>query len=143
MRSLLKRILYPLIGLILLGVTCQVAAAIPTPLPAKQAFTLHTQIKDQYLYLHWHIAEHYYLYQDRIHVIQHNKTLTIHDWPPAQIKNYAVLGKKSVYTHDLRLKLKIHVQQNITIEYQGCSSFGFCYPPQSKTIQISSPPPFC
>ncbi len=105
------------------------------PLAVEQAFSLSItpQAQGNDLKLHWKIAPNHYLYQDKIEVYSLNANpiklpLIL---PKAKILPNALLGSKAVYEQTLTLLIKPPQDTTeLSIQYQGCSAEGFCYPPQ-------------
>lgn len=115
--------------------------------PAEQAFEFQTSFnaKNQ-LSLDWHIAPGYHLYRDHLHIKQA---------PDSQIKLGKIVlpeGKKVtdevMGTYQIlagEVKIPIPVQGSasgiltMTVEYQGCSDKGFCFPPVKKDVRINVP----
>ncbi|ODN68166.1 protein-disulfide reductase DsbD [Methylophaga muralis] len=97
----------------------------------------------------WRIMEGNYLYQDKIRFeITDNDAVQIGEFtlPAGETKNDAYFGLSEVYTSDIQLNLPLIRSQTdatsvtLTAHYQGCSeTFGICYPPTRKTINLSLP----
>ncbi len=111
------------------------------PLPVDQAFKFTPTIdpKSGELTLSWEIAPKHYLYQDKIHVYDLNankKDLPL-NLPKPKVVPDALLGDQSVYENTLSVKMTPPPKSNtISIQYQGCSAEGFCYPPQTAAYFI-------
>ncbi len=114
------------------------------PLPPDQAFHLQTTLSDEtHLTLQWKIAPGYYLYRDKIKI-----TLL----PDSQVKlGYVVLpqgvdkkdnirGAFQIYSGILTIAVPLEAvhkgKLDIGIGYQGCSSNGFCYAPESRSLNV-------
>lgn len=111
------------------------------PLPADKAFNLSVSVENQQqVNAKWEIAPGYYLYRKRF-----SFTLTpavpaeIH-FPKGEIKQDLNHGENIVYSGNLLvpvvLKKSVPVIQ-LTVQYQGCSEKGFCYPPAVKTMTLN------
>ena len=116
------------------------------PLPVDQAFAFNANITQQMLILDWQIAPNYQLYRERIKVgvMQPSSVqlATVH-LPPGIPQSDKILGHYQVYRDQLRLTIPLLNYQNsefrVLLNYQGCSTQGYCYPPQQRilTLQIS------
>lgn len=122
------------------------AATEQPPLPVAEAFQLSAKVVDlKTIQLDWDIAPGYYLYQDRIqYQPQPPDAFFINDpiLPPAIIKHDAYLGDYAVYENALRLTLPLTLSSagaiHFTVQYQGCSQSGFCYPPVTKAFTLNT-----
>ena len=108
------------------------------------AFRLHAAVQDaKTLTLRWEIADGYYLYQERFHVVPQDPAVTLGTigFPPAHRKFDANLGHEVAhYRHQVVITVPVaaapaHFKLKIT--YQGCSDQGLCYPPIDKIADVS------
>jgi thioredoxin:protein disulfide reductase len=115
-----------------------------------QAFRLEAQaVGPDRVKLEWQIADGYYLYRSRL------QTKT--DSPQAQLgplslprgkeKEDEYFGKQEVYHNELIATLPVSrgaanetLSVPLKVTYQGCADAGLCYPPTTKTINVSLPP---
>ena len=90
------------------------------------------------------VAPGYYLYKQRLHARAGSDQAAIVETalPPAQTKDDPNFGKSEIY-HDrfsvaygLKPSAIAPASLPFTIEYQGCSEQGLCYPPMRKTVQL-------
>jgi len=118
------------------------AQASNQPLLPEQAFTLsaHVNQPDQ-LILQWNIAPGYYLYQNQLHLSSNQIKITHFTLPPGITQHDAIHGTSQVYTGTLKIVVPLtptpQASLALTIEYQGCSSKGFCYSPIKKNLQFN------
>lgn len=120
--------------------------AAPQPLSPEQAFALTASARDaQTIVIDWKIAPHYYLYRDRIQVSPaqaHVDRLGQPIFPvTTTTKNFPGIGKLAVYFGHLQIAVPV-IQNNqnqmpIRVTYQGCSEYGYCYPPTTKIIALN------
>ncbi|MBT8146584.1 MAG: hypothetical protein KJN90_06985 [Gammaproteobacteria bacterium] len=119
----------------------------PRPLPMDQAFPYFVSIVDSdTLSITWQIAPDHYLYRHQFGFIlqtpgdaedQHlGYTL-----PQGIAKNDQFFGDVEVYYQGVTATLStagasLPAGTNLTIQYQGCAEWGFCYPPQSVTYSL-------
>ncbi len=105
-----------------------------------EAFVFSSEPDGEGVNLHWRIAEGYYLYKKEFHVNGQNVTLAEIDFPPAERYQDEFFGETEIYRHDLTLRqpLPAHAENAILeVTYQGCTK-GFCYPPETKTVELSA-----
>jgi thiol:disulfide interchange protein DsbD len=90
----------------------------------------------------FNIAPGYYLYKSKIKVsidpsLDYKIILA-----KGKIKEDEFFGKQEVFYNSAAVKLlsktPFHENYKVTLEYQGCSDKGLCYPPVSKIIQSSN-----
>ncbi len=96
----------------------------------------------------WRIAEHYYLYRERIAIEvvgpDVRATGALH-LPAGQPKEDAYLGRTEVYYDQAWAELPIQRsadgpgQLTLRVRYQGCADAGLCYPPITKTLELPFP----
>lgn len=136
--------MFKLLVTIFLLIPLSIFASDHKPLPAEQAFVFSSQLEtNKTVILQWQIAPGYYLYQDQLKVKAPASTVKIGkiNWPKAKSKTDKISGNYLVY--DGKLKVQVPVEKsakgllNLEVNYQGCSEFGYCYPPENKKIQIN------
>ena len=90
--------------------------------------------------LDWIIAPGYYLYRDRIKIIEDGGDIGAPVFPTGQIKADEYFGQQVVYHDELIVKAPLlhaaAVQPPLTLRvtYQGCAEAGLCYPPIMRTL---------
>jgi thiol:disulfide interchange protein DsbD len=115
------------------------------PLPVEQAFALSGFMdENKQLVLQWNIAPGYYLYRNEVMISpaasnQANiGTLTM---PEGVTKKDDFHGVFQSYSGLLVVHIPLVGKTNslldLNINYQGCSTAGFCYPPVKQKIQVS------
>lgn len=115
------------------------------PLPENQVFHFSFSPFDgNTLKLDWNIKSGYFLYQERIWIENpQNKHLRIGtiDFPDPQIKVSKQDQTLAIYRDKLTLAVPVLATSGweylLTVHYQGCSDEGFCYPPQTRDIQLT------
>lgn len=115
------------------------------PLPPDQAFQVQAQVKQSNMVtVTWKIAPGYYLYQDKFafELQDPNQHLAPIRMPPAKKHYQKMLGYYSAYENNVTIPLVFTGKganpiQKLTVKYQGCSTFGFCYPPFHKELEIN------
>jgi thiol:disulfide interchange protein DsbD len=95
--------------------------------------------------LDWVIADHYYLYQQRLKFAASTPGVTLGapQLPAGDTKEDEYFGKQVVYHRELRASLpytgKPAGNVDIAITYQGCAEAGLCYPPITKKFSLALP----
>lgn len=117
-----------------------------TFLPPDQAFRFDALADgSDRVRLNWEIAEGYYLYRARIKVATRagNVQLGTPQMPAGQVKNDEYFGRQEVYHHELIATVPVARTAGGTLEvplevtYQGCADAGLCYPPVTKTVNVT------
>lgn len=115
------------------------------PLPANKVFQLSAKVTGpNTLMLNWSIHDHYFLYKNRIQIQELNKD-EVHlgplSYPKADKKILADGSSVAIYRQTLQLPVAIlglaPGESLLSIQYQGCSDDGFCYPPTQQAIKLS------
>jgi thiol:disulfide interchange protein DsbD len=95
--------------------------------------------------LDWVIADHYYLYQQRLKFVASTPGVTLGtpQLPAGDTKEDEYFGKQIVYHRELRALLpytgKPAGNVDVAITYQGCAEAGLCYPPITKKFSLALP----
>ncbi len=121
------------------------AFAMGEPLPIDKAFHLSASLhEDHVVILRFDIAPHHYLYQTKLKFeIQQPKEASLGSplMPKAEMKADPFFGKQAVYEGKVNISLPILNWEEgiltLVVNYQGCSSQGYCYPPTQRVIQVS------
>lgn len=116
------------------------------PLPASQAFQFNLKKSDtDSLIADWKIAPGYYLYRHRFSfkiLAPKNAILGSITLPAGIEKNDGILGEHYVYEGQLHISLPVINPEisnlKLLVSYQGCASYGFCYPPMTKEIVLAA-----
>jgi thiol:disulfide interchange protein DsbD len=96
----------------------------------------------------WDIADGYYMYRDKFAfrlINAEGARLGAAQLPPGEPKTDEAFGKTEVYHNNVSIPIPLLRESNeaakITLEatYQGCAEAGFCYPPLTKTVDLSLP----
>lgn len=113
------------------------------PLPTDKAFQLNAAIAaDHTVQLLWNIAPGYHLYRERVNVALQKPTDASlgHILKPAGIaKIDKTFGTYEVYTDNTTLAVPVLNAEKpiqLNVQYQGCATDGFCYPPELKHFNV-------
>ncbi len=129
---------------------------IPCLIPAAQDLSSSDQIFQvegraagpHHLEVIFRIADGNYLYRDKLKFEIQPPEIQPGDFqlPAGQPKEDPVFGRIEIYRQSLQVRIPISrpVQETreitLTVQYQGCSDRGFCFPPKRKKINLSLPP---
>ena len=111
-----------------------------TFVPVDEAFPLNYYQQGQRVFIDWQVKDDYYLYQDRILISGDNitiGTIEMEDGTPYQDEFF---GKVNIYTEPLFIQVPLESYQpdgKLIVQYQGCAKAGFCYPPETRIIDIA------
>ncbi len=113
------------------------------PLPAAKAFDLSGHVSAAHaLVLTWKIAPGYYLYRDKVSVVplaDNQVSLGALTLPAGLPHHDALHGDFQAYENNLEITLPLASKQGrlaVKINYQGCSTAGFCYTPIKRTLMV-------
>ncbi len=110
--------------------------------PVDQAFAFSHFQQGKFIYLDWQVKPDYYLYRHTISVTGTNVELGDIVIPKGQEHKDEFFGEVNIFTSPLSIAVPIDNIQpgaQLTVQYQGCAKAGFCYPPETKIINIESP----
>lgn len=108
--------------------------------PVDQAFPFNYYQQDGKVLLDWQVKEGYYLYQHSLSFSGQNLAIgnvELEDGKPHQDEFF---GEVSVYTQPLFVQVPLQSYQDgsqLIVKYQGCAEAGFCYPPETRVIDIT------
>ncbi|OTG85566.1 thiol:disulfide interchange protein [Acinetobacter sp. ANC 4558] len=107
-------------------------------LPPNQAFQFNAISTSQdRAELTWKIADGYYLYADQFKVSENEAALKL-KLPIAQDKDDPTFGMTKVYYQQVKFSIPVQPNQQLKIQWQGCSEDGLCYPVQRTSIQTDA-----
>ncbi|WP_210444713.1 protein-disulfide reductase DsbD, partial [Vibrio crassostreae] len=107
--------------------------------PVDQAFPFNYYQQDGKVLLDWQVKEGYYLYQHSLSFTGQNLAIgnvELEDGKPHQDEFF---GEVSIYTQPLFVQVPLQSYQDgsqLIVKYQGCADAGFCYPPETRIIDI-------
>lgn len=114
-------------------------------LDPEQAFIISVDaIAEDSVYVHWEIAEGYYLYKDKFSFSFPNEKIEITDLKLSEgkRKHDPIFGDVWVNYAAVEAWLTLQVPQagwssaELLVQYQGCKEDTLCYPPISKTLPV-------
>ncbi|MGL5653827.1 MAG: protein-disulfide reductase DsbD, partial [Vibrio sp.] len=105
-----------------------------------EAFPLNTFQQGSTLFIDWQIKAGYYLYQDRITIHGENIQLGEYSLTEGEPYHDEFFGDVQIYSTPLSVPLRLADFQSggkVIIQYQGFAKAGFCYPPETRVIEIA------
>ncbi|USD32342.1 MULTISPECIES: protein-disulfide reductase DsbD [Vibrio] len=111
-----------------------------TFVPVDQAFPFNAYQQGDKVFLDWQVKQDYYLYQHRLSVSGENITvgeLKMEDGQPYQDEFF---GEVNIYTTPLFVEVPLADYQDgarLIVQYQGCAKAGFCYPPETRVVDLT------
>lgn len=127
------------ISLVVIFVCISYARA-ANPLPPDQAFHVTAEVRgDHQIVTQWETAPDYFLYADKLKFTLTPDTPFDAAMPASVSKQDAVRGTVQVYSGKFTIPLQLHSKAEavmLVVHYQGCSSLGFCYPPEKKSFEL-------
>jgi thioredoxin:protein disulfide reductase len=118
-------------------------------LPADQVFQVEGKAAGpHHLEVLFRIADGTYLYRHRLKFEIQPPEIQPGDFqlPAGRPKEDPVFGRIEIYRQSLQVRIPISRPPletrdiTLTVQYQGCSDGGFCYPPQRKKINLTLTP---
>lgn len=112
-----------------------------TFVPVDQAFPFNSYQQGDRVFLDWQVKDDYYLYQHRISVSGENVTLGDIEMRDGEPHKDEFFGEVNIYTTPLFVEVPLANYQNgarLIVQYQGCAKAGFCYPPETRVIDLTS-----
>ncbi|EHZ7344273.1 TPA: protein-disulfide reductase DsbD [Vibrio vulnificus] len=109
--------------------------------PVDQAFPFNYFQQDHRITLDWQVKEGYYLYQQRLSFSAENVVLGDIQMQNGQPYRDEFFGDVNIYTNPLFVNIPMQDWQpgaKLIVQYQGCAKAGFCYPPETRVIDITS-----
>lgn len=109
--------------------------------PVDQAFPFHAEQQGKQIFLDWQVKQGYYLYQDRISISAENAQLGEIEMLDGQPYHDEFFGDVKIYTEPLFVDvplLSAAANAKLIIQYQGCAKAGFCYPPETRIIDLQA-----
>jgi thioredoxin:protein disulfide reductase len=118
------------------------------PFASDQAFQVTaTAAGPDSVRIDWNIADGCYLYRNRIKVSSANAVpLGALALPEGEPHSDEYFGAQQIYHHSLRATLPVPrtttgpaLDLAVAVTYQGCAEVGLCYPPTTRTLNVTLP----
>ena len=104
------------------------------------AFRFNALQQGNRVLLDWQVKDGYYLYQHRISVSGENVALGTIKMRDGQPYTDEFFGEVNIYTTPLFVEVPLSDYQQgarLIVQYQGCAKAGFCYPPETRVVDIT------
>ena len=88
----------------------------------------------------WRIAPGYYLYRQKVHISLLPEIKVDVLYPQGEFKYDAARGRFEAYSGNINVPVLLQTkdqQLQMSVDYQGCSEGGFCYPPMHKNFLLN------
>lgn len=121
--------------------TLALAVAQEDLLPPEKAFPARLEQNGNDLRVIFEIADGYYLYRDRTHIVS-DPAGQIGEpvFPTADVKNDPFFGKQNVYHKQIAITVPLTTASadglKLKVTAQGCADVGVCYPPLTQTLTV-------
>lgn len=112
-----------------------------TFVPVDQAFPFNAYQQGDKVFLDWQVKQDYYLYQHRLSVSGENVTVGELKMEDGQPYKDEFFGEVNIYTTPLFVEVPLADYQDgarLIVQYQGCAKAGFCYPPETRVVDLTS-----
>lgn len=109
--------------------------------PVDEAFPLNYFQQGNRVLIDWQVKPEYYLYQHRIAVSGENVTVNEVSMRDGEPYKDEFFGEVNIYTTPLFVEVSLSDYQEgarLIVQYQGCAKAGFCYPPETRVIDVTS-----
>lgn len=108
--------------------------------PADQAFAFDFQQNQNHVNLSWRVKDGYYLYRKQINITPSKAEIANIQLPPGTWHEDEFYGKSEIYRKRLNIPVTVDKAApgaTLTVTYQGCADAGFCYPPETRLINLN------
>ncbi|WP_281630323.1 protein-disulfide reductase DsbD [Vibrio sp. St2] len=112
-----------------------------TFVPVDQAFQFNAYQQGDKVFLDWQVKQDYYLYQHRLSVSGENVAVGELKMEDGQPYKDEFFGEVNIYTTPLFVEVPLADYQDgarLIVQYQGCAKAGFCYPPETRVVDLTS-----
>ncbi|KOO12266.1 thiol:disulfide interchange protein, partial [Vibrio xuii] len=109
--------------------------------PVDEAFPFNHFQQGNRVFIDWQVKPDYYLYQHRISISGEKVSVGEIVMLDGEPYNDEFFGDVNIYTTPLFVEVPLSDYQEgarLIVQYQGCAKAGFCYPPETGTIDLTS-----
>lgn len=107
------------------------------PLPVDEAFPFSANATAAGIELHWQVTDGYYLYRDAISATGNGEAIAM-DIPRGDITDDPTFGETETLRGAPSVLLPALDTSAINVSYQGCLEGSICYPPVTRTLDLTS-----
>jgi len=107
--------------------------------PVDEAFPFNYYQQGDKVFLDWQVKQDYYLYQERIAISAEKANIGAPDMRDGKPYTDEFFGDVHIYTQPLFVEVPLESYQDgarLIVQYQGCAKAGFCYPPETRLIEL-------
>ena len=104
-------------------------------LPVDDAFRFGGYPEDDGAVVFWQVMPGYYLYRDKISFSLGGEAVAV-ELPRGKMRLDEVFGEVEVIEGLVEVRLPVRAE-SLVVNYQGCAEQGYCYPPQSRSLNFS------
>ena len=110
-------------------------------MPVDQAFSFECKQQGHDHKLNWQIRDGYYLYRSKIELEPKDAQFAAFLMPKGRDHHDEFFGDSEVYENALNLTIPLRqagAGASVRVTYQGCAAAGFCYPPETREVPLST-----
>ncbi|WP_070969848.1 protein-disulfide reductase DsbD [Vibrio sonorensis] len=110
-----------------------------TFVPVGEAFPFNYYQDSNAINIDWQVKSEYYLYQERISISGENVTVSGVEMRDGEPYTDQFFGDVHIYTSPLFAKVTLENFKDgatLIVQYQGCAKAGFCYPPETRIVEL-------
>ncbi|WP_287025766.1 protein-disulfide reductase DsbD [Vibrio sp.] len=107
--------------------------------PVDQAFPFNFMQQGNTITLDWQIKPGYYLYRERFSFQTNNAEIGETKIPEGTFHSDEFFGYVHIFTEPVSVEVPLKsVADNgeLIVQYQGCATTGFCYPPETRIVPL-------
>mgnify|MGYP005988128949 CR=1 FL=1 len=107
--------------------------------PVDQAFPFNFIQQGNSVRVDWQIKDGYYLYKERFAFTTKNAQIDTVTLPAGEFHQDEFFGDVYIFTQPLQIDIPLQQVGDggqLIIQYQGCATSGFCYPPETRIIPL-------
>ncbi|RTZ14706.1 protein-disulfide reductase DsbD [Vibrio aquaticus] len=112
-----------------------------TFVPVDEAFPFNAFQQGDRVLMDWQVKEDYYLYQHRVSISGENVSIGNIEMRDGEPYKDEFFGDVNIYTTPLFVEVPLADYQDgarLIVRYQGCAKAGFCYPPETRVVDLTS-----
>ncbi|MFV0574754.1 MAG: protein-disulfide reductase DsbD [Vibrio sp.] len=107
--------------------------------PVDQAFPFNFTQQGDKVVLDWQVKDGYYLYRERFSFQAKNAEIGEANIPEGTYHKDEFFGEVHIFTDPVSVEVPIKQvgeKGELIVQYQGCATTGFCYPPETRVVPI-------
>lgn len=111
--------------------------------PVDQAFPFNFIQHGATITLDWQVKPGYYLYRERFSFQAKDAQIVNTLLPEGTFHNDEFFGDVHIFTEPVSVDIQLdNIKDNaeLIVQYQGCATTGFCYPPETRIVPLDTAP---